>query len=168
MFERRNAEGVYHFQPRVARGSALPWVIKAKIGPTLKGLRKIHDRTDSYIRELFQSSPGYAFAFPRARCPGLEFANAFSVHKSHQRIPPGFTRRYATHFATNPNPALKGRAKVSRRYAAKATARFNIAYLTKSIAEEDEKKYCHTTSVVGIAPLPGTGHRSTLCLRAIL
>ena len=66
MFARRNAEGVYHFQPRVARGSALPWVIKPKIGSTLKGLRKINDLTDSRIRELFQSSLGYAFAFPRA------------------------------------------------------------------------------------------------------
>ena len=35
----RNAEGVSDIQPRVARASALPWVIKTKQIPTLKGLR---------------------------------------------------------------------------------------------------------------------------------
>jgi hypothetical protein len=46
--------------PGLRAAARYPGVIKAKIGATLKGLRKIHDPTDSYIRELFQSSLGYA------------------------------------------------------------------------------------------------------------
>jgi len=38
-FRRRaNAEGVNYFQPRVARASALPWVITPDQVTTLKGL----------------------------------------------------------------------------------------------------------------------------------
>jgi hypothetical protein len=50
-----NAEGVYNLQPRVARVSALPWVIDQKGFATLKGLP--NRGVNEFLCELFQSSP---------------------------------------------------------------------------------------------------------------
>src|SRR5262252_2604408 len=51
----KNAEGVHKSQPRVARESALPWVVNETSIPTLKGLASTVSNANGFC-ELFQSS----------------------------------------------------------------------------------------------------------------
>jgi hypothetical protein len=87
MFERRNAEGVYHFQPRVARRSALPWGNQNKERPNPE---RVAERSTIERIRIFANSFRVHQVMPShfpGRCPGLGFANAFGVsRKAHQRI----------------------------------------------------------------------------------
>jgi hypothetical protein len=102
LWDHQNAEGVYYLQPRVARASALPWVIKRKQIPTLKGLRIGSLRTINICEPQFNTGwwlpsatlSGLRFhvrSLPRVAAltrvnPGLEVVNAFGVHVRDEQL----------------------------------------------------------------------------------
>jgi hypothetical protein len=73
---KKNAEAVHHFQPRVARASALPWATSKtyrNAEGVAENLRPLVEFANS-----FRVHSGPSLCSP-GRCPGLKFANAFGV-----------------------------------------------------------------------------------------
>jgi len=76
---KKNAEGVHHFQPRVARANALPWATSKNISNP-EGVAEIFAHLVEFANS-FRVHSGPSLCSP-GRCPGLEFANAFGVCQS--------------------------------------------------------------------------------------